>query len=89
MLLSNMDEALEEKPSFCLEGKQLELAKLNQANVGQKFKMTCTAIVTEIEQVMGPDGIPQSEVKFEMDGIGLEADVDPMDTINNMYPSNK
>ena len=89
MILSNMDESLEEKPSFCLEGKQLELAKINQANVGQKFNLTCTAVVSEIEQTMGPDGQPMSEVKFDMESIGLEAESDPMATISNMYPSNK
>lgn len=86
-VMQNTDEALQEKPHFCLEGELARLYKVENAQVGQKFKLTATAIVTETGATLGGDGAPVAEVKFQMDNLQLEGETDYMATVKSMYPS--
>lgn len=73
MLMENMDEALEIKPTVTVEGKQLELLKLESASTGQKFQLSAVAEIVSVNEEKGADGITFSRVTFELGSINLEA----------------
>ena len=76
------DNVPEEKPELELEGKQVEDLRLQNPQVGQKFNLTATATVKEVLSGKGENGIPTTELCFELDGIAVE----PCESMS-MYPS--
>jgi hypothetical protein len=85
MLLNNMDEALDIKPTVTIEGKQLELLKIESASTGQKYQLCAMATIASISQDKGDNGIPSSRITFELSAIELEAP--EQDLAAAMYPN--
>lgn len=84
MELLNMDESLDVKPLVTIEGKQLELLKIESASSGQKYKLSALATITEINQSTGSDGVAQNRITFELSQIALER---PEVDLTSMYPN--
>lgn len=84
MQLMNMDEALDVKPTVTIEGKQLELLKIESASVGQEYQLSAMATITAITQDKGSDGIPYNRITFELAAIQMES---PEVDLSGMYPN--
>jgi hypothetical protein len=84
MILSNMDEALDVKPKVTIEGKQLELLKIESAAAGQKYQLCAMATISAISQDTGEDGIARNSITFELSTIELEA---PEADLSAMFPN--
>lgn len=84
MLMQNMDEALDIKPTVTIEDKALELLKIKSAAVGQKYQISATAAIVNIRQDAGEDGIPRNSITFELSGIELE---EPEADLSGFYPN--
>lgn len=90
MDMYQMDGALDKKPVLCLDNRQIQLAKIAEAKVGQEFGLTAKAKVVAVEAGVGPDGLPSNELHLELDALALDAgEPDPMKTIEDMYPSHR
>ena len=46
VLLSGADEALDQVPTVTLNEEQLQLARVEEIEVGTEFTLTCTAVCT-------------------------------------------
>ncbi len=64
----------EEKPELELEGKQVEDLRLDNPQVGQKFQLSAMATIKEVMTGKGENGMPTSELCFELDGIQLQGE---------------
>jgi len=84
MLLNNMDEALDVKPKVTIEGKQLELLKIESAASGQKYQLCAMATISAISQDTGSDGIARNRITFELSAIDLKA---PEADLSTMFPN--
>ena len=85
MLMNNMDEALDVKPQVTIEGKQLELLKIESAAVGQSYQLCTSAKISSIRQDTGEDGIASNSITFELSNIALEEP--EKDPLSAMYPN--
>ena len=86
MLMNNMDEALDIKPTVTIEGKQLEMLKIESAAVGQVYQICAMANITNIRQDKGEDGITRNCITFELSNIELETEETETD-LSGMYPN--
>jgi hypothetical protein len=87
MILTNPDEAMDVKPTLCLEDRQLKLLRIDvsTASVGQSVQLCSMATITSISQHKNGDGIPCDCIRFELSNIELEEpESDPM---TMMYPN--
>jgi len=82
VLMKNMDESLDIKPTVTIEGKQVELLKINAAFVGQKFELCSTATISDIQQYMRSDGIVDNRITLTLTSLTLE---DPERDLTSMY----
>jgi hypothetical protein len=69
--MMNMDEALDVKPRVTIEGKQLELLKIESATSGQKYQMSCMATISGINQNSNEDGTTHNLITFELSVIEM------------------
>lgn len=87
MEMMNMDAALDVKPTVYIEGKQLQLLKIDvsTASVGESVQMCCMATIQSIRSDKGEDGLPTASICFELSNIELEEKED--DPLTGMYPN--
>lgn len=72
-----------EKAKLELEGKQVEDLRLEEPKVGQKFQLSAMATITEVMTGEGENGVPTSEICFELESIEVEAE----QPARTMYPT--
>lgn len=82
MLMQNMDEAFDIKPTVTIEGKQLELLKIDSAATGQKYELKAVATIVAVGQNKAESGEVESRITFELEQIEL---VPPQPDISSMY----
>lgn len=83
------DEALDTRPTIELEGRELELANLKGARVGDTFKLSSLARITSVEQEEGENGLPSEYVTLELRQVSLEPQGATGGSPASMYPSMK
>lgn len=87
-ILTNIDQAAERKASLTLEGGQLAMLKLESPQIGQCVKVCAEICIESITAYPNEKGVPEPRIGFVVESIVQEVEeVDPMDTINAMFPS--
>ena len=87
-ILTEVDQAAEQKASLNLSGGQLGMLKLENPQLGQKVEVCCELIIESITAYPNEKGVPEPRVGFVVNTIVQdEEDVDPMTTVASMYPS--
>ncbi len=90
MDMAQMDGALDKLPVLTLDNRQIQLAKISDAQVGQVFEVCATARVVAVSAGTGGDGLPSNSLHLELHNLEIEREEpDPMDTVQSMYPSTK
>jgi hypothetical protein len=87
MILTNPDEALDEKPTLCLEDRQLQLLRIDitKATVGENVQLCTLATITSISRRKDFEGKECDCICFELSNIQLEEP--ESDPVAAMYPN--
>lgn len=86
MILQDMDEALDIKPTVTIEGKQLELLKIESAAVGQTYQICAVAKISGISMNKLENGEDDNRITFELDSIEMEQP-EAETNLSSMYPN--
>lgn len=83
------DESLDQPTRIELCGRELELANLQGAKVGDLFKVSSLARIVSVEMEEGENGLPSECVTLELRQLRLEQQGAPEGSPASMYPSMK